>query len=79
MCIRDRPKGEFHNGHNVIAFIGSYDQATHTFTRENVQLMDIAGPHAVFMHCLPAFHDHKTTVGKEMGERFEMCIRDRPC
>ena len=36
----------------------------------NQQLMDIAGPHAVFMHCLPAFHDHKTTVGKEMGERF---------
>ena len=22
------------------------------------------------MHCLPAYHDHKTTVGKEMGERF---------
>ena len=36
----------------------------------NQKLMDIAGPHAVFMHCLPAFHDHKTTVGKEMGERF---------
>ena len=36
----------------------------------NQQLMDIAGPHAVFMHCLPAYHDHKTTVGKEMGERF---------
>ena len=34
------PKGEFHNGHNVIAFIGSYDKATHTFTKENVQLMD---------------------------------------
>ena len=34
------PKGEFHNGHNVIAFIGSYDEATHTFTKENVQLMD---------------------------------------
>mgnify|MGYP000764098468 CR=1 FL=1 len=34
------------------------------------KLMNIAGPHAVFMHCLPAFHDHKTTVGKEMGERF---------
>ena len=34
------------------------------------QLMDIAGPHAVFMHCLPAYHDHKTTVGKEMGQRF---------
>ena len=36
----------------------------------NQQLMDIAGPHAVFMHCLPAYHDHKTTVGREMGERF---------
>ena len=22
------------------------------------------------MHCLPAYHDHKTAVGKEMGERF---------
>lgn len=22
------------------------------------------------MHCLPAFHDLKTAVGKEMGERF---------
>ena len=36
----------------------------------NQPLMDIAGPQAVFMHCLPAYHDHKTTVGKEMGERF---------
>ena len=23
-----------------------------------------------FMHCLPAYHDHKTKVGKEMGEKF---------
>ena len=36
----------------------------------NQDLMNIAGPDAVFMHCLPAYHDHKTTVGKEMGERF---------
>ena len=36
----------------------------------NQDLMNIAGPKAVFMHCLPAYHDHKTTVGKEMGERF---------
>ena len=36
----------------------------------NKALMDIAGPQAVFMHCLPAYHDHKTTVGREMGERF---------
>ena len=35
-----RPSGEFHNGHNVIAFVGSYDEKTHTFTREQVQLVD---------------------------------------
>ena len=33
-------------------------------------LMDAAGSDAVFMHCLPAFHDMKTVIGKEMGERF---------
>lgn len=36
----------------------------------NAQLMAQAGEKAVFMHCLPAFHDHKTIVGKEMGEVF---------
>lgn len=36
----------------------------------NAQLMAQAGDKAVFMHCLPAFHDHKTIVGKEMGETF---------
>ena len=36
----------------------------------NKTLMDNAGPQCKFMHCLPAFHDHKTTVGKEMGEKF---------
>ncbi len=36
----------------------------------NAQLMAQAGEKAVFMHCLPAFHDHKTIVGKEMGETF---------
>ena len=36
----------------------------------NAQLMAQAGLQAVFMHCLPAFHDHKTTIGKEMGEAF---------
>ena len=33
-------------------------------------LMDNAGSQCRFMHCLPAFHDHKTTIGKEMGEKF---------
>lgn len=36
----------------------------------NAAVMAAAGPQAVFLHCLPAFHDHKTTIGKEMGEKF---------
>ena len=36
----------------------------------NAALMAAAGPQAVFMHCLPAFHDHKTAIGKEVGEKF---------
>ena len=45
----------------------------------NVPLMAKAKPTAVFMHCLPAYHDHKTAVGKEMGEKFgraEMEVTD---
>ena len=36
----------------------------------NMELMELAAENAVFMHCLPAFHDHKTVIGKEMGEKF---------
>ena len=36
----------------------------------NKAAMDMAAPGAVFMHCLPSFHDLNTKVGKEMGERF---------
>jgi len=36
----------------------------------NAALMAAAGPQAVFMHCLPSFHDHKTVIGREMGEKF---------
>ena len=36
----------------------------------NAALMAAAKPETVFMHCLPAFHDLKTVVGREMGERF---------
>ena len=45
----------------------------------NANLMAKAKPTAVFMHCLPAYHDHKTAVGKEMGEKFgrtEMEVTD---
>ena len=40
----------------------------------NRAVMENAGEQAVFMHCLPAFHDMKTILGKEMGEKF-----DRDC
>ena len=36
----------------------------------NSKIMKNAGEKAVFMHCLPAFHDHKTAIGREMGEKF---------
>ena len=36
----------------------------------NKEKMEIAGDGCIFMHCLPSFHDHKTTIGKEMGEKF---------
>ena len=36
----------------------------------NKALMQNAKETAVFMHCLPAFHDMKTVIGKEMGEKF---------
>ena len=36
----------------------------------NKAIMTNAGKDAIFMHCLPAFHDLKTQIGAEMGERF---------
>ena len=36
----------------------------------NKAVMDMAGPQCRFMHCLPAFHDLKTTIGKEIYEKF---------
>lgn len=35
-------------------------------------VMKNAGDSAIFLHCLPAFHDLKTTIGKEMGARFNI-------
>ncbi|MBQ7108549.1 MAG: ornithine carbamoyltransferase [Clostridia bacterium] len=36
----------------------------------NSKLMQTAGEQCRFMHCLPAFHDLKTTTGKEIYEKF---------
>ena len=45
----------------------------------NKAIMDNAGENAVFLHCLPAYHDLKTQIGKEMGQKFgrtEMEVTD---
>ncbi len=34
------------------------------------QIMKNAGEQAIFLHCLPAFHDLKTKIGKEQGEKY---------
>ena len=36
----------------------------------NKAAMDMAGPQCRFMHCLPAFHDLNTTIGKQIHEKF---------
>ena len=33
-------------------------------------IMNNAGKGAIFMHCLPSFHDLGTVIGKEIGEKF---------
>ncbi len=45
----------------------------------NKKVMENAKSTAIFMHCLPAFHDLETTVGKEIHEKFgitEMEVTD---
>ena len=41
-----------------LAVFGSY--------QVNDTIMAAAAPHAIFLHCLPAFHDTETAVGKEI-------------
>lgn len=45
----------------------------------NKAVMERAGKDAVFMHCLPAFHDLNTKIGQEKGKQFgitEMEVTD---
>ena len=45
----------------------------------NAKAFSYAKPEAKFMHCLPAFHDLETTVGREIHEKFgltEMEVTD---
>lgn len=36
----------------------------------NSDVLKNCDEHAIFMHCLPSFHDLKTTIGKEINEKF---------
>ena len=38
--------------------------------RVTMTLMENAGEQCKFMHCLPAFHDLKTTIGKQIYDKF---------
>lgn len=38
----------------------------------NSNVMKNANKDAIFMHCLPSYHDMETTIGKEIGEKFGM-------
>ena len=38
--------------------------------RVTMELMNAAGEQCRFMHCLPAFHDVKTTIGKQIFDKF---------
>ena len=45
----------------------------------NAEKMALAKPDALFMHCLPSFHDINTTIGKQIAEKFgitEMEVSD---
>ena len=47
--------------------------------RVTKEVMDMASDDAIFMHCLPSFHDTKTTIGAEIAEKFgvtEMEVED---
>ena len=44
-----------------------------------MKVMDNANPNAIFLHCLPSFHDLNTTIGKDINEKFglkEMEVTD---
>lgn len=49
-----------------------WEERIHDLTpyRVTMELMNNAGENCRFMHCLPAFHDLNTAIGKQMYEKF---------
>lgn len=42
----------------------------------NKELMAMAKPEAIFLHCLPSFHDRETTVGEEIYEKYGLAAME---
>ena len=70
---------------DVWVSMGEPDEVWETRIRElgpyqvNAACMANAAEDAIFMHCLPAFHDLKTKIGEEIGRKFgitEMEVTD---
>lgn len=39
----------------------------------NMRVLTLTGnPQVKFLHCLPAFHDDQTTIGKQMAEQYDL-------
>lgn len=38
----------------------------------NQEMMDLADGEAIFMHCLPAFHDRNTEIGEDIYQEFDL-------
>ena len=61
---------------DVWVSMGEPDEVWRERTKEllpyqvNAKIMENAGKQCRFMHCLPAFHDLNTTVGKQVYEKF---------
>ena len=46
----------------------------------NAKVMSMTAPDAIFMHCLPSFHDTRTTIGADIAKKFgitEMEVTDQ--
>ena len=59
-----------------------WEKRIHDLTpyRVTTAVMENAGPQAIFLHCLPAFHDLRTTIGQEIEKRYgltEMEVTDQ--
>ena len=40
------------------------------------EVMENAGPQAIFMHCLPSFHDLETAIGREIHEKYGLAAME---